>query len=498
MKYILTLDQGTTSCRTVISNELGKAVCIAQQEYTQIYPQAGWVEHNATEIWNTQLQTIKDAVGKARIQYTDIVAIGITNQRETTVVWDKKTGTPISNAIVWQDRRTADICDQLKAQHGMIDYVRQNTGLVIDAYFSGTKIKWLLDNIPDARKKAEDNELLFGTIDTWLIWKLTKGREHVTDYSNASRTMLYNIVKLDWDTKMLLALDIPKSILPKVKSSSGFFGKTDKSIFEGVEIPITGVAGDQQAALFGQACFQEGMAKNTYGTGCFMLMNTGNQLFNSQSGLISTIAWGIDEKIEYALEGSVFIAGSAVKWLRDGLKILEQTADSAYFASKVKSAEGVYVVPAFAGLGAPYWDMYARGAIFGLTQGTNKSHLIRATLDSLAYQTKDVLTAMQKDTQIRLKALRVDGGASVNNLLMQFQADILGTEVQRPDDIESTARGATFLAGIGVGIWTKEQVAELWKMDKSFKPKLKQNEVDKLYKGWQEAVKRTMGWTKEI
>ncbi len=498
MKYILTLDQGTTSCRTVISNELGKAVCIAQSEYTQIYPQAGWVEHNAIEIWNTQLQTIKDAVGKAGIQYTDIVAIGITNQRETTVVWDRKTGTPIGNAIVWQDRRTADICDQLKGEKGMIDYVRQNTGLVIDAYFSGTKLKWLLDNTPEARKKAENGDLLFGTIDTWLIWKLTKGREHATDYSNASRTMLYNIVKLDWDNKMLAMLDIPKSMLPKVKSSSGFFGTTDKSVFEGVEIPITGVAGDQQAALFGQACFQEGMAKNTYGTGCFMLMNTGNQLFNSQSGLISTIAWGIDGRIEYALEGSVFIAGSAVKWLRDGLKILEQTGDSAYFAGKVKSAEGVYVVPAFAGLGAPYWDMYARGAIFGLTQGTNKNHLIRATLDSLAYQTKDVLTAMQKDTQIHLKALRVDGGASVNNLLMQFQADILGTEVQRPDDIESTARGATFLAGIGADLWTKAQVTELWKMDKSFKPKLKQTEADKLYKGWQEAVKRTMGWTKEV
>lgn len=498
MKYILTLDQGTTSCRTVISNELGKATCIAQQEYAQIYPQDGWVEHNAIEIWNTQLQTIKDAIGKANIKYADIAAIGITNQRETTVVWDKNTGQPIGNAIVWQDRRTADICNQLKAQSGMIDYVRQNTGLVIDAYFSGTKIKWLLDNTPDARKKAEDGELLFGTIDTWLMWKLTKGQEHATDYSNASRTMLYNIVKLEWDSKMLAALDIPKAMLPKVKSSSGFFAKTDKSLFDGTEIPITGVAGDQQAALFGQGCFHAGMAKNTYGTGCFMLMNTGNQLFNSQSGLISTIAWGIDGKIEYALEGSVFIAGAAIQWLRDGLKILEQTTDSEHFARKVKSAEGVYVVPAFAGLGTPYWDMYARGAVFGLTQGTTKNHLIRATLDSLAYQTKDVLTAMQKDTHIQLKALRVDGGASINNLLMQFQANILGVEVQRPEEIESTARGATFLAGIGAGIWTKDQVAELWKMDRSFQPELEQNEVDKLYKGWQEAVKRTVGWAKEI
>lgn len=498
MKYILTLDQGTTSCRTVISDQSGKAICIAQQEYTQIYPQDGWVEHNAIEIWNTQLQTIKDAVGKAGIKYTDIAAIGITNQRETTVVWDKQTGQPIGNAIVWQDRRTADICKQLKAQNGMIDYVRQNTGLVIDAYFSGTKIKWLLDNTADARRRAEDGELLFGTIDTWLIWKLTKGQEHATDYSNASRTMLYNIVKLEWDSKMLAALDIPKAMLPKVKSSSGFFANTDKSLFDGVEIPITGVAGDQQAALFGQGCFHAGMAKNTYGTGCFMLMNTGNQLFNSQSGLISTIAWGIDGRIEYALEGSVFIAGAAIQWLRDGLKIIEQASDSEYFAKKVKSAEGVYVVPAFAGLGTPYWDMYARGAVFGLTQSTTKNHLIRATLDSLAYQTKDVLTAMQKDTQIRLKALRVDGGASVNNLLMQFQADILGVEVQRPEEIESTARGATFLAGIGAKMWTKEQVGELWKMDRSFEPKLDQNEADRLYKGWQEAVKRSMGWAKEI
>lgn len=498
MKYILTLDQGTTSCRTIIYNDLGKTIATSQLEYTQIYPQAGWVEHNAVEIWNTQLQTIKEAVSQAKISYTDIAAIGITNQRETTVVWDKDTGQPLGNAIVWQDRRTADICDQLKAEKGMIDYVRQNTGLVIDAYFSATKIKWILDHYPNARKKAEKGELLFGTIDTWLIWQLTKGKEHATDYSNASRTMLYNIVKLDWDSKMLDTLKIPKSMLPKVKPSAGFFGKTDKSIFDGVEIPITGVAGDQQAALFGQACFQEGMAKNTYGTGCFMLMNTGNRLFNSQSGLISTIAWGIDGQIEYALEGSVFIAGSAVKWLRDGLKIIEQAQDSEYFAKKVKSAEGVYVVPAFAGLGTPYWDMYARGAIFGLTQGTTKNHLIRATLDSLAYQTKDVLMAMQKDTHIQLKALRVDGGASVNNLLMQFQSDILGTEVQRPTDIESTARGAAYLAGIGAKIWTKEQIAELWDMDRSFKPKLKQHEIDKIYKGWQEAVKRSMGWTKEV
>jgi len=498
MKYILTLDQGTTSCRTIIYDDVGKTIATSQLEYTQIYPQAGWVEHNPLEIWNTQLQTIKEAVSQAKISYADIAAIGITNQRETTVVWDRETGQAIGNAIVWQDRRTADICDHLKAEKGMIDYVRQNTGLVIDAYFSATKIKWILDHYPHARQKAEKGELLFGTIDTWLIWQLTKGKEHATDFSNASRTMLYNIVKLDWDSKMLDTLKIPKSMLPKVKSSAGFFGKTDKSIFGGVEIPITGVAGDQQAALFGQACFQEGMAKNTYGTGCFMLMNTGNRLFNSQSGLISTIAWGIDGQVEYALEGSVFIAGSAVKWLRDGLKIIEQAQDSEYFAKKVKSAEGVYVVPAFAGLGTPYWDMYARGAIFGLTQGTTKNHLIRATLDSLAYQTKDVLMAMQKDTHIQLKALRVDGGASVNNLLMQFQADILGTEVQRPTDIESTARGAAYLAGIGAKIWTKEQIAELWDMDRSFKPKLKKNEVDKIYKGWQEAVKRSMGWTKEI
>jgi len=494
MKYILTIDQGTTSCRAIIFDEKGFIKSIAQKEFTQYYPQLGWVEHDANEIWNIQYDMIRQVVQKAQLKFTDIAAIGITNQRETTVVWDRNTGEPVCKAIVWQDRRTAAICDKLRFQPNFEQHVRKTTGLVIDAYFSGTKLKWILDTIPNARKQAEAGNLLFGTIDSWLIWKLTGGWLHATDYSNASRTLLYNITKLDWDNTILDTLDIPRNMLPEVRNSSGFYEKTDRKLFDGVEIPITGVAGDQQAALFGQACLQAGMVKNTYGTGCFMLKNTGSQLVQSQKGMVSSIAWGIDDKIEYAMEGSVFIAGAAIQWLRDGLKMIDEAKDSEYFASKVADSGGVYIVPAFSGLGAPYWDMYARGAVFGLTRGTTHNHFIRATLDALAYQTKDVLEAMQQETGIAIKSLRVDGGATANNLLMQFQADILGVEVQRPEVIESTARGAAFLAGIGIGLWKKEDVTKLWALDKTFTPNMPEEKRKKLYKGWQEAIKRSMKW----
>jgi glycerol kinase len=497
MKYILSIDQGTTSCRSIIFDENGRMVGIGQKEFRQIYPHPGWVEHDPIEIWNTQLQTMKDAVQQAMLRFSDISAIGITNQRETTVVWNKTTGEPVYNAIVWQDRRTAPLCDRLKSE-GLEPYIRENTGLVADAYFSATKLAWMLDTYPEIRQKAEAGEILFGTIDTWLIWNLTKGWVHATDYSNASRTMLYNIRNLDWDQTLLDHLNIPRAMLPEVRPSAGVFDVTDKSLFDGAEIPITGVAGDQQAALFGHACFQPGMAKNTYGTGCFLLKNTGKQPVKSKHGLITTIAWGIDNQVEYALEGSIFIAGAAIQWLRDGLKLIDEAADSEYFAAKVPQSDGVYVVPAFAGLGTPYWDMYARGAIFGLTRGTTKSHIVRATLESLAYQTRDVLDAMTKDDKVTLKALRVDGGASANNLLMQFQADVLGVEVQRPDIIESAARGAAFLAGIGIGLWTQEQIAARWKVETNFRPQLNSYEADKRYIGWQEAVKRTMNWTKAV
>lgn len=497
MKYILSLDQGTTSCRSIIFDQNGRMVSIGQKEFRQIYPRPGWVEHDPLEIWNTQLQTMKDAVQAARLRFSDIAAVGITNQRETTVVWNKHTGEPLYNAIVWQDRRTADICDRLKRE-GMEVYIRENTGLVADAYFSATKLYWILEHFPQIRKKAETGDLLFGTIDTWLIWNLTKRHVHATDYSNASRTMLYNIRTLDWDQTLLDYFNIPRAMLPKVLPSSGIFGVTDKSLFDGAEIPVAGVAGDQQAALFGHACFQPGMAKNTYGTGCFLLKNTGKQPVKSQHGLITTIAWGINNEVEYALEGSIFIAGAAVQWLRDGLKLIDEAADLEYFARKVPHSDGVYVVPAFAGLGTPYWDMYARGAIFGLTRGTNKSHIIRATLESLAFQTRDVLDAMTKDDKTTLKTLRVDGGASANNLLMQFQADVLGVEVQRPDVIESAARGAAFLAGTGIGLWTREQISALWKVEAEFRPRMNNLEAEKRYRGWQEAVRRTMNWTKAV
>ncbi len=489
-KYILALDQGTTSSRAILFDAAGTIQGVVQKEFTQIFPQPGWVEHNAQEIWSSQLEVAQAVLAKHKVSPQDIAAIGITNQRETTVVWDRHTGDPIYNAIVWQDRRTAPICKKLQ-KDGWTSYIRKNTGLVIDAYFSGTKLKWLLDKVPGARKRANRGDLLFGTIDSWLVWKLTGGQTHITDYTNASRTLLYNIRSLKWDAKLLKELNIPESVLPEVRNSSEVYGHTEASLFGG-SIPIAGIAGDQQAALFGQACYSVGMAKNTYGTGCFMLMNTGDKPVASRQGLLTTIAWGIDGKITYALEGSVFIAGAAIQWLRDGLKIIDESQDSEFYAMKVPSTDGVYVVPAFAGLGAPYWDMYARGAIYGLTRGTTKSHLIRATLESLAYQTKDVLGAMEKDSKVKLKALRVDGGASANNLLMQFQADILGTQVQRPEIIETTALGAAYLAGLAVGFWKLKDIEKNWNLDQSFESEMQPRERNKLYKGWQKAVKRTM------
>jgi glycerol kinase len=494
-KYVLALDQGTTSSRAILFDNYGNIVQVSQKEFQQIFPKPGWVEHDPTEIWRTQLETARNVLLYTDTKPEEIAAIGITNQRETTVVWEKSTGKPIHNAIVWQDRRTASICDGLKAK-GLEDYVRKNTGLVIDAYFSGTKINWILDNVEGARAKAEKGELLFGTIDTWLLWNLTEGKCHVTDYSNASRTMLYNINTLSWDEKMLQELNIPKSMLPTVKNSSEVYGETTATLL-GASVPVAGIAGDQQAALFGQACFEKGMAKNTYGTGCFMLMNTGSQPVQSKSGLLTTIAWGLDGKVEYALEGSVFIAGAAIQWLRDGLQIIEKAPDSELFAEQTEDTAGVYVVPAFAGLGAPYWDMYARGAVFGLTRGTTKQHFIRATLESLAYQTKDVLLAMQNDSDITLQTLRVDGGACANNLLMQFQADILDTPVERPKVIETTALGAAYLAGIAVGFYRKEDIAANWQIDKRFEVQMPAEKRNKFYKGWLKAIERTKGWEEE-
>ncbi|MBL7777596.1 MAG: glycerol kinase GlpK [Chitinophagales bacterium] len=492
-KYILALDQGTTSSRSIVFDDAGNVVGMAQKEFSQIFPQPGWVEHDPEEIWNSQIYTAREALRNANITPGQIAAIGITNQRETTVVWDKKTGSPICNALVWQDRRTADTCNALKKKKDFEKYVKDNTGLVVDAYFSGTKVKWILDNVKGARKRAEAGELLFGTIDSWLIWKLTDGSIHVTDYSNASRTMLFNIKTLKWDQKLLDALEIPSLMLPYVTDSSRIYGFTHRGVFD-VEVPIAGIAGDQQAALFGQTCFSPGMAKNTYGTGCFMLMNTGNKLVKSKHGLLTTIAWGMGGKVEYALEGSIFIAGAAIQWLRDGLKVIDTAADSEYHASSVAGNEGVVVVPAFAGLGAPYWNMDARGAIYGLTRGVTKSHLVRATLESLAYQTKDVLSAMEQDSGIKLKSLRVDGGASANNFLMQFQSDMLGVEVDRPKVTETTALGAAYLAGLAVGFYKKPNIAKQWRIDAQFKPKMKLPDRNKLYEQWKKAVQLTMGW----
>ncbi len=491
-KYVLALDQGTTSSRAILFNKDGKIAGVAQEEFTQYYPKPGWVEHDADEIWNTQIKVARAVLANHGVEASQIVSIGITNQRETTLIWDKTTGQPIHNAIVWQDRRTASICDQLKAD-GHEEYIRKNTGLVVDAYFSGTKVKWLLDNVEGARAKAEKGDLLFGTIDSWLIWKLTGGKLHVTDYTNASRTLMYNIVDLKWDDGLLEMLNVPASVLPEVRQSSEVYGDTETH-WLGAAIPIAGIAGDQQAALFGQACINPGMAKNTYGTGCFMLMNTGEQPIASKSGLLTTIALGMNGTVTYALEGSVFIAGAAIQWLRDGLKIIDEAPDSEFFSSKVPDTGGVYVVPAFAGLGAPYWDMYARGAIFGLTRGTSKAHIVRSTLESLAYQTKDVLQAMENDAGIPLQALRVDGGASANNLLMQFQSDLLDVKVERPEIIETTALGAAYLAGIAVGFWTLDEITTNWHLGADFSPAMKAEQREALYSGWKKAVQRTMGW----
>ncbi|MBU5484610.1 glycerol kinase GlpK [Clostridium sp. MSJ-11] len=496
-KYIMSLDQGTTSSRAILFNHNAEIVKVAQKEFKQIYPKPGWVEHDPMEIWGTQMGVAREVLETMGISPQEVAAIGITNQRETTVVWDKNTGKPVYNAIVWQCRRTAQLCDELK-ERGLEEYIKETTGLVVDAYFSGTKIKWILDNVEGAKERAEKGELLFGNIDTWLLWNLTRGKVHVTDYTNASRTMLFNIKDLCWDEKILKELDIPKSMLPEVKPSSEVYGVTDEHTFGGAQIPIAGIAGDQQAALFGQACYGEGMAKNTYGTGCFMLMNTGEKMVPSKNGLLTTIAWGIDGKVNYALEGSIFIAGALIQWLRDELRLIVEASDSEYFAQKVKDTNGVYIVPAFVGLGAPYWDMYARGTIMGLTRGANRSHIIRAALEAIAYQTRDVLEAMQEDSGITLRELKVDGGAVANDFLMQFQSDILGVPVNRPKIIETTALGAAYLAGLAVGFWKDtDEIARNWNVDRVFNAEMDEEHKEKIYKGWKKAVDRSRDWADE-
>ncbi|MGF3102960.1 glycerol kinase GlpK [Rossellomorea sp. DUT-2] len=493
-KYILSLDQGTTSSRAILFNKQGEIVHTAQKEFTQHFPKPGWVEHSANEIWGSVLAVIASVLSESSVKPEQIEGIGITNQRETTVVWDKETGDPVYNAIVWQSRQTAGICDDLKSQ-GLNETFRDKTGLLIDAYFSGTKVKWILDNVEGVKKKAEEGKLLFGTIDTWLIWKMTGGTAHVTDYSNASRTLMYNIHDLKWDEELLDILGVPASMLPEVRPSSEVYGKTVPYHFFGREIPIAGAAGDQQAAMFGQACYEKGMAKNTYGTGCFMLMNTGEKAVKSDNGLLTTLAWGIDGKVEYALEGSIFVAGSAIQWLRDGLRMLKDAKDSQGYAEKVDSTDGVYVVPAFVGLGTPYWDSDVRGAVFGLTRGTSKEHFVRATLESLAYQTKDVLTAMEADSGISLKKLRVDGGAVKNDFLMQFQSDLLSVPVERPVVNETTALGAAYLAGLAVGFWKdREEISKQWNKDKQFEPDMATETQEELYNGWKKAVKAAMAF----
>lgn len=489
-QYIISLDQGTTSSRALLVDEKGKIQGMVQKEFRQIFPKSGWVEHDAMEILESQLGVLAELIKKENVKATDIKAIGITNQRETAVVWDKKTGDPVYNAIVWQDKRTADICEDLK-KSGLTEHVRKTTGLVIDSYFSGTKVKWILDHVEGARTKAENGDLLMGTIDSWLVWNMTKKQHHVTDYTNASRTMIYDIVNLKWDNKMLAELGIPKSMLPEVKPSAYHFGDY---LLDDIKIPIAGIAGDQQAALFGQGCFKKGMAKNTYGTGCFMLMNTGEKPQFSKNGLLTTIAYGLDGKVNYAFEGSIFIAGAAIQWLRDGLELIKNAKETEALAESVEGDSSVYVVPAFAGLGAPYWDMYARGAIFGLTRDTGKAHLAKATLESLAYQTKDILKAMEEDSGIQLENLRVDGGACANNYLMQFQADILDTEVHRPEVIESTAMGAAFLAGIQVGLWTQDDIDQNRPMNRIFKPTFDRVKRKHLYDKWKKAVERSKDW----
>jgi glycerol kinase len=490
--YILALDQGTTSSRAILFDRSGGIVSAAQREFRQIYPKAGWVEHDAMEIWETQQGVAREVLEKTRIRPDEIAAIGIANQRETTVVWEKASGRPIHNAIVWQCRRTAAICDELKSR-GLSPYIREATGLVVDAYFSGTKLKWILDHVTDARVRAERGELLFGTVDTWLIWNLTRGRAHVTDYSNASRTLLFNIRARQWDERILDALGIPPDMLPEPRPSSEVYGHTQ--LFGNVEIPIGGCAGDQQAALFGQTCFDAGMAKNTYGTGCFMLMSTGEKRVPSENGLLTTIAWGLGNTVEYALEGSIFVAGAAVQWLRDELGLIGHAGESAELAAAVPDTHGVYVVPAFTGLGAPYWDMYARGAIVGLTRGANRGHLVRATLEAIAYQTRDVLTAMRNDSGIILHSLKVDGGAAANDFLMQFQADILGVPVVRPRITETTALGAAFLAGLATGFWKdKAEIGARWQAERDFQPALPIDAREAKYKGWTRAVERARQW----
>ena len=495
-RYIMSLDSGTTSNRCILFDHTGSICSVAQKEFTQIFPQPGWVEHDADEIFSTQLEVAKQALANVGATAADIAAIGITNQRETTVVWNKFTGKPIHNAIVWQCRRTAAYCDALR-EEGLVDTVREKTGLVIDPYFSGTKIRWILENVPGAREQAENGELLFGTVETWLIWKLTKGRIHVTDYSNASRTMLFNINTLRWDDEILTKLEIPASMLPQPKPSSCIYGSTAAEFF-GAPIPIAGAAGDQQAALFGQTCFEPGASKCTYGTGAFLLMNTGSKPILSRNGLVTTIAWGIGEEVTYALEGSIFIAGAAIQWLRDELRFIESAADSEYMAQKVRDTNGCYVVPAFTGLGAPYWDAYARGAIIGLTRGVNKYHIVRATLDSMTYQTNDVLSAMEADSGIKLAALKVDGGASANNYLVQTQSDISGAPVLRPQCVETTAMGAAYLAGLAVGYWNDlEEIRRNWAVDRNFSPKISPEEREKRLRGWKKAVRCTMDWAKD-
>ena len=495
-RYIMALDAGTTSNRCILFNENGEIVSLAQKEFTQYFPKSGWVEHDANEIWLTQYADATEALSKINAKAEDIAAIGITNQRETTIVWDRDSGEPICHAIVWQDRRTAEYCEAL-VKKGLSDSFREKTGLVIDPYFSATKIRWILENIPGARRKAEDGRLLFGTVETWLIWKLTAGAVHVTDYSNASRTMLYNISKLEWDKDILNELGIPKAMLPEVRPSSEIYGVTSTDLFGG-DIIIAGAAGDQQAALFGQNCFKPGQAKNTYGTGCFLLMNTGESPVFSKHGLVTTIAWGLDGKVEYALEGSVFVAGSVIQWLRDELKFIDSASDSEFFASKVEDTCGCYVVPAFTGLGAPYWDPYARGAIVGLSRGVNKYHIIRAALESLAYQTYDVLNAMESDARVTLGELKVDGGASANNLLMQMQADIIQTSVTRPACVETTAAGAAYLAGLAVGYWNdKEDLLKHIRTDRKFEPQISYGEQQKKINRWHKALEYTKDWERE-
>lgn len=492
-QYILSFDQGTTSSRSIIFNKNGNIVSVAQKEFKQIFPQPGWVEHDALEIWSTQLGTAAEAISKAGLSVNDIAAIGITNQRETTVVWDRKTGKPLCNAIVWQDRRTADYCDSLKERY--TSFIQQKTGLIIDAYFSATKLKWILDNVKDARIKADNNELCFGTIDSWLLWNLTQGKVHVTDVTNASRTMLFNIHSLQWDDDLLALFNIPKSILPEVKSSSEIYGYTENTL-SAKNIPVAGIAGDQQAALFGQMCTQPGMIKNTYGTGCFMLMNTGEQPVISNNNLLTTIAWQVNGKTLYALEGSVFIAGAVVQWLRDGLNFIQNAADVEKLAMQTATSDGVYLVPAFAGLGAPYWNQHARGTIVGITRGTTAAHMARAALESIAYQTMDVIKAMQADADIEVKELRVDGGATANNLLMQFQSDILGTKVVRPVITETTALGAAYLAGLAIGYWKDmDEISGQWQIEKTFDPQMEASQKNDLIKGWERAVKAVTAWS---